>query len=37
MQHVTQLGVTLRAMPKQVAEQKPSRIGFRLAQNLEKN
>ncbi len=36
IQHVTQLGVTLRALPKQVSEQEPQRIGFRLAQKLEK-
>ncbi|MEE9387368.1 MAG: DUF6173 family protein [Paracoccaceae bacterium] len=35
IQHVTQLGVTLRALPKQVSEDKPSRIGFRLVQDLE--
>jgi len=36
IQHVTQLGVTLRALPKQVPEKQAARIGFRLAANLEK-
>lgn len=35
IQHVTQLNVTLRALPKQVPEAEPRRIGFRLAQDLE--
>lgn len=34
IQHVSQLSVTLRALPKQVAEKEPTRIGFRLAQDL---
>lgn len=36
IQHVSQLGVTLRAMPKQESEEPPMRIGFRLAESLEK-
>lgn len=36
VQHVTQLSVILRAMPKQEPEEAPNRIGFRLAQDLEK-
>ena len=35
IQHVTQLGVTLRAMPKQVSARRAKRIGFRLAEKLE--
>lgn len=35
IQHVTQLGVTLRALPKSLPEQAPKRIGFRLAADLE--
>ena len=35
IQHVTQLNVMLRALPKQVDHDKPSRIGFRLARELE--
>ncbi len=35
IQHVTQLSVMLRALPKQVAASEPTRIGFRLAQDLE--
>ena len=34
IQHVTQLSVTLRAMPKQIPEQEAKRIGFRLAADL---
>ncbi len=34
IQHVSQLSVTLRALPKQAAEKEPTRIGFRLAQDL---
>jgi hypothetical protein len=34
IQHVTQLSVTLRAMPKKVPEDEPRRIGFRLAEDL---
>ncbi len=36
VQHVSQLNVMLRALPKQVEEAAPSRIGFRLAESLEK-
>lgn len=36
IQHVSQLGVTLRALPTQVLQEEPNRIGFRLAENLEK-
>lgn len=35
IQHVSQLTVTLRALPKPAPEQEPRRIGFRLAQELE--
>jgi len=35
IQHVTQLNVMLRAMPKRVAAEAPQRIGFRLAADLE--
>lgn len=35
VQHVSQLSVMLRALPKQVDEAPPARIGFRLAQDLE--
>lgn len=35
VQHVSQLNVLLRALPKQVDEAAPRRIGFRLAQKLE--
>ena len=35
VQHVSQLNVMLRALPKQVAEAEPRRIGFRLAADLE--
>jgi hypothetical protein len=34
VQHVSQLSVMLRALPKQVDEAPPRRIGFRLAQDL---
>lgn len=37
IQHVSQLGVTLRALPKEAKEDPPRRIGFRLAEDLEKN
>lgn len=37
IQHVSQLNVILRALPKQVEEAAPTRIGFRLAQGLEKD
>ncbi|MDK3017233.1 DUF6173 family protein [Pseudodonghicola flavimaris] len=35
IQHVTQLNVLLRAMPKPQADSPPLRIGFRLAQDLD--
>jgi hypothetical protein len=35
VQHVTQLNVMLRALPKAVKAAAPTRIGFRLAQDLE--
>ena len=35
VQHVSQLSVMLRALPKVVDEAPPTRIGFRLAQDLE--
>lgn len=35
IQHVSQLNVTLRAMPKQAKQEPPRRIGFRLVQDLE--
>ncbi|HAW49297.1 hypothetical protein C6W92_14700 [Roseovarius sp. A46] len=35
VQHVSQLSVMLRALPKQVEEAPPTRIGFRLAQDIE--
>ncbi|WP_299281055.1 DUF6173 family protein [uncultured Tateyamaria sp.] len=35
VQHVTQLNVMLRALPKAVERSEPNRIGFRLAQDLE--
>ncbi|MFV2053853.1 DUF6173 family protein [Aliiroseovarius sp. YM-037] len=34
IQHVTQLNVMLRALPKEVTKAEPSRIGFRLAADL---
>ena len=34
IQHVSQLSVMLRALPKQVESEKPNRIGFRLARDL---
>ncbi len=37
VQHVSQLSVMLRALPKAVEEEAPKRIGFRLAQALEKD
>ena len=37
IQHVSQLSVMLRALPKQSAEEPATRIGFRLAQDLEKS
>ncbi len=36
VQHVSQLSVMLRALPKQVEAAEPNRIGFRLAEDLEK-
>ena len=35
VQHVSQLNVMLRALPKAVETAEPNRIGFRLAQDLE--
>ncbi len=35
VQHVGQLNVLLRALPKQVATEEPNRIGFRLAADLD--
>lgn len=35
VQHVGQLNVMLRALPKKVEQAEPTRIGFRLAQDLE--
>ena len=37
VQHVTQLNVMLRAVPKAQPETEPNRIGFRLAQELEQS
>ena len=37
IQHVSQLNVMLRALPKQVEEAAPARIGFRLAQALDQD
>ena len=34
IQHVTQLSVMLRALPKQIDQERPNRIGFRLAADL---
>ena len=36
VQHVSQLSVMLRALPKQVEQAEPKRIGFRLAEDLGK-
>ena len=36
VQHVSQLNVMLRALPKKTEKEAPTRIGFRLAQDLEK-
>lgn len=36
VQHVTQLNVALRAVPKDVEQDAPRRIGFQLAEDLEK-
>lgn len=35
VQHVSQLSVMLRALPKEVDQPEPNRIGFRLASDLE--
>lgn len=35
VQHVSQLNVMLRALPKDVEQEEPNRIGFQLAQDLE--
>ena len=37
VQHFSQLNVILRALPKQVKQAQPNRIGFRLAQDLERS
>lgn len=37
IQHVSQLSVMLRALPKEVEREAPTRIGFRLAADLAKN
>lgn len=37
IQHVSQLNVVLRALPKPMEEPEPKRIGFQLAQSLEKD
>ncbi len=37
VQHVTQLNVMLRALPKQVEDKPANRIGFRLAKDLEES
>lgn len=37
IQHVSQLNVMLAASPKQIDQVTPNRIGFRLAQELERN
>lgn len=37
VQHVSQLNVMLRAVPKAVETAEPNRIGFRLAQDLEED
>ena len=37
VQHVSQLSVMLRALPKSVEKSEPTRIGFRLVQDLEKS
>ncbi|PSL20961.1 DUF6173 family protein [Shimia abyssi] len=36
VQHISQLNVMLRALPKQIETAEPNRIGFRLAQDLTK-
>jgi hypothetical protein len=35
VQHISQLNVMLRALPKKAPTEAPKRIGFRLAQDLE--
>ena len=37
IQHVTQMNVMLRALPKAVEQAEPNRIGFRLVQDLEES
>ena len=37
VQHVSQLNVMLRALPKEIEAEEPNRIGFRLAEDLEKS
>lgn len=37
IQHVSQLNVILRALPLQVVDEEPTRIGFRLAEDLDEN
>ena len=37
IQHVSQLSVTLRAIPKAALEEEPRRVGFRLAEDLAKD
>lgn len=37
IQHVTQLNVMLRALPKPQEEEEPTRIGFRLVKDLSEN
>lgn len=37
VQHISQLNVALRALPKMVSTDAPRRIGFRLMQDLENN
>ncbi|MDU8928252.1 DUF6173 family protein [Alisedimentitalea sp. MJ-SS2] len=37
IQHVSQLSVVLRALPKEIESEAPNRIGFRLAQDLDKD
>lgn len=37
VQHVSQLSVVLRAVPKAVNHEKPNRIGFRLIEDIEKD
>ena len=37
VQHVSQLNVVFRALTKEVQDQAPNRIGFRLLEDLEKS